>query len=282
MTEALATAYLNGIFLPLQEASISPLDRGFLFGDAAYEVIPVYGGRPLLLRAHLNRLARSLRELRIDDPLSPAEWERMISEMISRNQGGDQALYVQVTRGAYGGRDHRFPDSARPTVFAMSSRPAADQVAQGISAITLPDTRWGRCDIKSTALLANVLARQTASEAGANEAILIREDEMTEGATSSVIVVESGVLLRRPNGAEILPGTTTDFVVELASNAGLVCREERISAARLRGADEIWLTSAMRGIAPVVKLDGRPVGDGRPGPVWRQVSALFEEQKRAG
>jgi D-alanine transaminase len=282
MTEALATAYLNGVFLPLQEACISPLDRGFLFGDAAYEVVPVYGGRPFLLRAHLDRLARSLRELRIDDPMSPAEWERVIVEMISRNHGGDQALYVQVTRGAYGGRDHRFPDSARPTVFAMSSRPAADQFARGIGAITLPDKRWGRCDIKSTALLANVLARQTASEAGANEAILIRQDEVTEGATSSVIIVENGALVRRPNGDEILPGTTTDFVVELASNAGLVCRGERISEARLRGADEIWLTSAMRGIAPVVELDGRPVGDGRPGPVWRQVSALFEERKRAG
>ncbi len=163
----------------------------------------------------------------------------------------------------------------------MTSRAEASRTAGGVSAITLADNRWGRCDIKATALLANVLARQSASEAGANDAIFIRDGEVTEGATSSVIVVEDGTLVKRPNGDEVLPGTTTEFVIKLASAAGLECREERISEKRLRGADEIWLTSAMRGIAPVVSLDGEPVGDGQPGSVWRQVSALFEAQKGA-
>ena len=184
-----------------------------------------------------------------------------------------------MTRGADSGRDHAFPDGIHPTVFAMSSPAASRRPDAGIKAITLPDNRWGRCDIKATALLANVLARQAASEAGAADAILIWNGEVTEGAASSVIIIEHGSLIRRPNGHEILPGTTMEYVVELAQSAGLNCEKEPISEHRLRNADEIWLASAMKGIAPVTELDGRPVGDGQPGPVWRQIAALLEAKQ---
>jgi D-alanine transaminase len=272
----LPTAYLNGEFQPTDEIRISPLDRGFLFGDAVYEVVPVKAGRPLLIDAHLGRLARSLVALRIDNPHSEAEWRTLVAELTTRNGGGDLAVYIQVTRGVDIGRDHAFPDGVAPTVFAMATALTATDYAGGVSAITLPDQRWGRCDIKATALLANVLARQAARDAGAVDAILLWNGEVTEGAVSSVLIVERGEIVRRPHGNEVLPGTTTDFVVDVARAAGRICREETIDEQRLRAADEIWLTGATKGIAPVVRLDGKPVGTGEPGPVWREVAARFE------
>ena len=280
MAATLALAYLNGSFLPLNEATISPLDRGFLFGDAVYEVIPVYDGRPFLLNAHLQRLNRSLNELRIADPHSTEHWQTVIEGLIEQNDGGDLAIYIQVTRGADSGRDHMFPDQVTPTVFGMVSVLAPTDFSAGVSAITRPDNRWNRCDIKATALLANVLAHQQAREAGAADAILIWDDEVTEGASSSVIIIENRELVRRPNGHEVLPGTTTDHVVTLARAAGLGYRQERISVARLRSADEIWLTSATKGIAPIVRLDDQPIGTGTPGPVWQQLIKLYEASKR--
>lgn len=279
MSATLATAFLDGDFLPITQASISPLDRGFLFGDAVYEVIPVYAGVPFLLDAHLRRLDRSLKELQIINPYPSAEWGAMIAELTSQNNGGDLAIYIQVSRGKDAGRDHVFPDNSKPTVFAMATELGNTDLSAGIDAITLPDNRWGRCDIKATALLANVLARQKAREAGASDAILIWNGEVTEGAASSVIVIENGGLVRRPHGPEVLPGTTTDHVVALALDAGLSCSEETVSETRLRAADEIWLTSATKGIAPVVHLDSQPIGDGTPGPVWRQVIELYEASK---
>jgi D-alanine transaminase len=278
MADVLPTAYLNGEFLPIPEARISPLDRGFLFGDAVYEVIPVYGGRPLLLDAHLTRLARSLSALGIANPLSEDRWRALVAEITQRNGGGDLGIYLQVTRGAASSRDHAFPADTVPTVFAMAS-PAPAPRPDGLRAITVPDNRWGRCDIKATALLANVLARQAAVEAGADEAILVWNGEVTEGAASSVILVEQGVLVRRPNSEAILPGTTTDLVIELGASTGLECREQSITVTRLHAAEEVWLTSAMRGVAAVVAIDGRAVGDGRPGPLWNRVAARFEEYK---
>jgi len=276
----LAIAYLNGSFLPIEEATVSPLDRGFLFGDAVYEVIPVYAGRPFLLDAHLQRLNRSLNELRIADPHSAEHWQTVIEGLIGKNNGGDLAVYIQVTRGADSGRDHMFPDQVTPTVFGMASVLASPDLSAGINAITRPDNRWNRCDIKATALLANVLSHQQAREAGAADAILIWDDEVTEGASSSVIIIENHELIRRPNGPEVLPGTTTDHVVTLACAAGLGYRQEPISVARLRSADEVWLTSATKGIAPVVLLDDQPIGTGTPGPVWQQVIKLYEASKR--
>jgi D-alanine transaminase len=278
MADVLPTAYLDGEFLPVEECRVSPLDRGFLFGDAVYEVIPVFGGKPLLLDAHVERLASSLAALGIRDPLPIEDWRALINEIARRNGGGDLGVYLQVTRGATSERDHAFPAHAFPTVFGMASPTPAPR-PEGLTAITLPDNRWGRCDIKATALLANVLARQAAREAGADEAILIWDGEVTEGAASSVILVERNTLIRRPNSEAILPGTTTNLVVELAEAAGLACREEAIPAARLHAADEVWLTSAMRGLCAVVGIDGRPVGDGKPGPAWNRVAERFENYK---
>lgn len=280
MAGTLATAYLNGEFQPIGEVRISPLDRGFLFGDAVYEVVPVNDGRPLLIDAHIGRLTRSLQELKIDNPYSDGRWRELVAELTKRNGGGDLAVYIQVTRGTDAGRDHAFPDDVTPTVFAMATEFSRYDYTQGVSAITLPDQRWGRCDIKATALLANVLARQTAREAGAADAILLWNGEVTEGAVSSVLIVEGEDIVRRPHGNEVLPGTTTDFVVTVAREAGRVCREEVISEERLRTADEIWLTGATKGIAPVVRLDEQPVGTGSPGPIWQSVSEQFERRLR--
>lgn len=283
MAVPLPTAWFNGAFLPLADVRISPLDRAFLFADSVYEVIPVYAGEPFLLGPHLARLENSLAALRIANPHSRAEWEAVVAGLVRENGGGDLAVYLQVSRGADQGRDHGFPAAGlRPTVFGMVTpipRPHPDR--QGIRAITLPDIRWGRCDIKSTALLANVLARQAAREADAGEAILLRDGFLVEGSASSVIIVEGGALRRRPPGPEVLPGTTTDLVAAVARESGLDCRDEPISEARLRAAAEIWLAAATRGVVPVTHLDGRPVGDGRPGPVWRQVAAAFEARQHA-
>jgi D-alanine transaminase len=283
MPAPLPVGYINGDFLPVADIRISPLDRGFLFADSVYEVIPVFGGHPFLLGVHLARLGASLAELRIGDPVGDAGWRSLVSELVRRNGGGSMAVYLQVTRGAAPGRDHVFPPagSVTPTVFAMAS-PVADPHPDqaGIRAITLPDQRWERCDIKSTGLLANVLARQAASEAGAGEAILLRDGCLTEGSSSSVLVIEQGRLVRRTRGPQLLPGTTTDAVIAIAAEAGYHCSEETIPEARLRAADEIWITAAMRGLVPVTHLDGQPVGSGRPGPVWTVVAPLFEARKR--
>ena len=278
MAEVLPTAYLNGEFLPVETARISPLDRGFLFGDAVYEVIPVFGGKALLLDAHLARLAKSLEALGITDPLPESGWRDLISRLAQENGGGDMGVYLQVSRGADRGRDHAFPEDLQPTVFGMAS-PAPAPRTEGLRAITLPDTRWGRCDIKATALLANVLARQTAVEAGADEAILVWNGEVTEGASSSVILREGDELVRRANSEAILPGTTTDLVVELAATAGFQCREESIPVARLLAADEVWIASAMRGVAAVVNIDGKTIAGGQPGTAWQAVSRAFEAFK---
>lgn len=282
MAIPLPTAWLNGRFLPLAEARISPLDRGFLFADAVYEVIPVYDGRAFLLEPHLARLEQSLAALGIRNPHDRAEWTALVEGLINRNGGGTVAVYLQVTRGADAGRDHGFPDPGlAPTVFGMVTPvPEPHPDRHGIRAITVPDQRWSRCDIKSTALLANVLARQQAREAGAGEAILLRDGQLTEASASSVLVVEGGAVVRRPNGHALLPGTTSQVVLDILRECGIPCREEAVSEARLRQADEIWITAATRGVVAVTHLDGQPVGAGTPGPVWQRVAAVYEQRKR--
>lgn len=281
MAEALPVAYLNGSFLPVTEARISPLDRGFLFADAVYEVIAVYGGHALLIAEHLQRLERSLGELRIDNPHDRPGWCAIIDEIIARNGGGDMGVYLQVTRGAGRGRDHAIPAGITPTVFAMASPLTRfNPDTAGISAITAKDIRWGRCDIKSTALLANVLLRERAQAAGAAECILLREGCVTEGSSSSVLIVEDRTVITRPNDPRILPGTTIRLVRDIVTAAGFSFREEQIGEARLRGAGEIWITSALRGVLPVTRLDGQPVGAGLPGPAWRVVAQGYARHTR--
>ena len=273
--------YLNGAFLPSEEACISPLDRGFLFGDGIYEVIPSYQGGFFLLDEHVERLRRSLREIRLPDPQPKPGWESLLEQLLERNPGGDRSVYLQVTRGA-APRDHAFPTGAPATVFAMVSpiaSPRPDLSERGVAAISLPDQRWGRCDIKSVALLPNVLARQQAVEQGAVEAILLRDGMLTEGAASNVFVVHGGAVVTPPLGQEILPGITRRFLLDVLREQGWDCREDPLPESVLRSADEIWLTSSTKELLPVSTLDGRPVGGGRPGPVWRRALDVYRRAR---
>jgi D-alanine transaminase len=279
MAAPLPVAWLNGSFVPLAAARISPLDRGFLFGDAVYEMLPVYGGRPFLAAEHLARLERSLRELRIPNPRSREQWAALLLELVARNGGGDMNLYLQVSRGAEAGRNHAISGGLTPTVFLMASPPVPPDplaVSDGLSAITLPDPRWKRCDIKSTALLGNVLAKTAAVEAGVTEAILVADGQLREGASTSVLTVHGATLAAPPYGPEILAGTTRDLCLRLAADAGIAVRIAPIPAAALASAEEILLCFASRGVLPVTRLDGAMVGSGRPGPVWRRLYAAFE------
>lgn len=283
----LATVYLNGEFLPLAQAKVSVLDRGFLFGDGVYEVIPVYGSHFLRLALHLQRLERSLQAIHLENPFPLSQWQGIVQQLIGLNEGPDQAVYLQVTRGP-AVRDHAFPQQAEPTVFAMSNPikpvPAKWRV-EGVAAVIREDIRWKDCHIKSIALLANVLLRQEAVKAGVQEAILIREGQLTEGAASNVFMVRSGVLATPAEGPFLLSGITRDLVLELVKEAGIPCREGVISPGDLIQADEIWLTSSTREIIPVTQLDGAKVGSGKPGPLWQQTDRLYQEYKarvRAG
>jgi D-alanine transaminase len=278
MAEPLPICYLNGAHLPLAEARVSPLDRAFLFGDAVYEVIPIYGSRPFRLREHLDRLNRSLAGIRMPAPLSHADWAQLSQELIARNTAREAYLYLQVTRGMEFGRNHAWPEGLKPTVFAYltSMEPVAPALLeQGVSALTAVDTRWARRDIKSTSLLANILLKKLSADAGAFETILLENGELTEGSSTTVHVVKDGVIHTPPNGRHILPGTTRDVVTELAARLGLQCESGRISEAKLRAADEIWLAFSTRGVLPVTTLDGAAVGGGRPGPQFRRMNDAF-------
>ena len=283
MATPLPVCHLNGLELPLAEARISPLDRSFLFGDGVYEVIPVYGGRPFRFAAHAERLARSLATIRIRDPHGREDWRRLVESLVVANGGGDQYVYIQVSRGAEFGRNHAPLPDIEPTVFAYCSPwPAvsADTLARGVACITAQDTRWARCDIKSVALLANVLLRQLAVDAGATETILLRDGKLMEGSASTVHVVLHGELVTPPNSHRILPGTTRGVVIDIADSLGIAHRTAEVTEAELRGADEIWLAAATREVQPVTSLDGAPVGNGSPGPLWQRVYAGYQALKR--
>jgi D-alanine transaminase len=280
MADPFPIAWLNGEFLPLLEARVSPLDRGFLFADGVYEVVPVHRGRPFRLREHLLRLDRSLDEIRLAQPLSHARWAEVLHALASRAGSPEQLLYIQVTRGTEYGRNHLFPPpETTPTVFAFASpfpAPSAETLEKGLAAVTLPDIRWARCDIKSIALLGNVLLRQQAQDQGAAEALLVRDGELLEGSSSSVFVVTRGLLATPPNSERILPGTSRDAIIELAKD-WRPCTVRPIEAEELLSCDEVWIASAGRGVLPVTRIDGRPVGDGKPGRAW---SAMYARLQR--
>jgi D-alanine transaminase len=282
MATPLPICYLNGSFEPLADARISPLDRGFLFADGVYEVLPVFTGRPFRFKEHFDRLDRSLNEIRLPSPHTHAEWQALLDELVARNGGGDMYVYIQVTRGMEYGRNHAFPAKVVPTVFGMASPlpVLTDAIrTQGLKAITVEDFRWGRCDIKSIALLANVLIKQSAEDAGANEAIIVSQGNVLEGASTSVFAVIDGVLKTPPNSHHLLPGTTRDVVLELAKDA-FNCKVEPVSVAELRRAQEIWIAAATRDVLPVTLLDGAPVGTGRPGPLWAKMSTAFNDLRQ--
>jgi D-alanine transaminase len=279
MAEPLPVCHLNGALLPLREARISPLDRSFLFGDGVYEVIAVHGGYAARLGANLARLKRSLAELRIRNPHSDERWSALVYELAAANGSGDLYVYLQVSRGAEFGRNHAPLPDIEPTVFGFCAPlPAAapDLAERGVECITAQDTRWARCDIKSVALLANVLLRQQAVEAGAAETILLRAGWLTDASASAVHVVVGGEILTPPRSPLLLPGTTRGLIEELALRENMPCRSAPVSEAALRGAEEIWLSAATRGVVPVTRLDGASVGSGRPGPAWRRMHALVE------
>ena len=277
------TAYLNGEFMPIEKAQISPLDRGFIFGDGIYEVIPAYSRRPFRLPEHLRRLQRSLDAIRLANPMTDAEWTRLIHDLIARHAGDDQSVYLQVTRGV-AKRDHAFPGrETMPTVFMMSNplvTPSREKVDAGATAVTATDFRWLRCDIKVTSLLANCLLRQQAVDAGAEEVVMFRDGYLTEGSSSNVFAVKNGVLLAPPKNHLVLPGITYDVVLELAALKNVPVEVREVAESEVRGADELWLTSSSKEVLAITRLDGKPVGSGKPGPVFRTVHQAFQEFKR--
>lgn len=272
--------YLNGAYLRQQDATISIFDRGFLFGDSVYEVIPVYNGHPFRLEQHLQRLDYSLSAVRLKNCFDHEQWANIINRVIDLNGQGHQSLYLQVTRGVAATRDHAFPEGAPPTILVVSTAtypPSAQYIDQPktLAAICIDDFRWTRCDIKSTSLLANVLLRQQAIEAQADEAILLRNGELTEGAASNIFMVKDGIVYTAPKSHYLLGGITRDLLIELMTQHHIECRETQVSENALRNADEIWLSSSSRELAPITRLDGKAVGTGQAGPLWKQVAILF-------
>lgn len=272
--------YLNGEVVPLEQARIGVRDRGFLFGDGVYEVIRSYHGRFFRLPQHIQRLADGLAALRIpfdrlDEVATVAE--RLLDENGFRDDG-DATVYIQVTRGE-APRTHAFPDNAVPTVFMQASRfnKQPDSFFEnGVAAITVPDQRWARCDIKSVALLPNVLAKQQAKEAGAIEALLVRDGMVMEGSHSNFFAVFDGTLHTYPASNYILAGITRAVVLELAAELGIPTRETPVPLARLGGADELFITGTTTEVMPLNSVDGQRVGEGRAGPVTRRLQQAFE------
>ncbi len=265
--------YLNGEYVPAAEAKVSVLDRGFLFGDGVYEVIPVYRGTPFRLAEHLKRLDHSLIKIRIAPPLSHDKWHTILRELIKRNGGGDQSLYLQITRGT-APRDHAFPNNIPPTIVVMSNPiiPVESQLRNdGVSVITLDDFRWPFCEIKAITLLPNVLAKQQAIDMGAHEAIFIRNGEVAEGTSSNLFIVKNRELITPPKSQYLLPGVTRDLVLELAAIHHIVAREQRLTLMDLQQADEIM---------PVTRLNNKPVGNGLPGPLYSRMLAQYQDYKR--
>jgi len=274
-------AHFNGQLMPLDQVFISPLDRGFIFGDGVYEVIPVYEGAMLRGREHFERLQRSMDEIRLDNPHTVDEWMGLVDKLL-KHHPGNQSVYIQVTRGVPPKRDHVLPKGLRPTVFMMCyplASPSKEQVESGVACITARDFRWEKCHIKSTSLLGNVLARQLSADVGATETIMLRDGFLTEAAASNVFVVKDSVVLAPPRDNLILLGITYDLLVQLAAEGAVRLEVRPVAEAEVRGADEVWLTSSTKEVLAVTTLDGKPVGSGKPGPLFRRMHALFQEHK---
>ncbi len=276
------SAYLNGEFLPLAEAKIPVLDRGFVFGDGVYEVVPVYSKKPFRLDEHLRRLQASLDGIRLDNPHEMAGWRERILQLVALQDFADQSLYIQVTRGV-APRDHAFPKGVPPTVFMfaqplVTATPA--QKAAGVCAVTAVDNRWLRCNIKAISLLANILLRQQAIDAECAETVMLRDGFLTEGAASNIFVVKGGVLMAPPPSNLMLTGITYDVVLELAASHGIPHQVRAIAEAEVRGADELWMTSSTKEVMAIVKLDGVPVGAGVPGPLAQRMDGLYQIYKQ--
>ncbi len=274
--------FLNGKFLPIEQATVPVLDRGFIFGDGVYELVPVYSRVPFRIDEHLRRLERSLAEVRIRNPYSAAQWKEIIARLIAEQPFEDQGIYFQVTRGA-AKRDHAFPKDVAPTVFIMSNplvNPPRELVESGAAALSAVDNRWLRCDIKSISLIGNCLLRQISADAGAAETIMFRDGKLTEASASNVFIVKAGVIRSPAKSNLILPGITYDVIVELAQSAGVALEFGEITEAEVRAADELWITSSSKEVLAIVQLDGKPIGDGKPGAVFRRMYQLYQEYKQ--
>ncbi|HEY9100010.1 MAG TPA: D-amino acid aminotransferase [Thiobacillus sp.] len=281
------TVYLNGAFMPLSEARIPVLDRGFIFGDGVYEMVPVYSRQPFRLDNHLRRLQGSLDAIRLANPHGVNVWRERILELIAQQDFDDQSVYIQITRGVPGPehalRDQVAPQGAQPTVFMFAQPLAMASTAlkaSGVCAVTAADSRWQRCDIKSISLLANVLLRQQSADAGCAETVMLRDGMLTEGSASNIFVVKNGVLLAPPPSNLMLTGVTYDVVLELATANGIPHEVRAISEAEVRSADELWMTSSTKEIMAIVKLDGVAIGTGVPGPLAQQMDRLYQSFKQ--
>lgn len=277
------TVFINGQWRPSAEASISVFDRGFLFGDGIYEVLPVYGKQFLRLDEHLQRLSNSLDEVGIRNPYTDAEWRQLFADLLSKNAASNCAVYLQITRGSSGNRDHSIPKDIEPTVFAcVNPLPTIPEAVKtdGVSAITREDIRWHRCHIKAITLLANILLKEEGSELGCNETLLVRDGKVSEGASSNVFLVLNGTLVTPPKGPELLPGITRDLVLEIAKKQPhLEVVERIIDESELSLASEILITSSTRELYPITTLNDQAVGHGKPGPVWQQLFSAYQDYK---
>lgn len=287
--------YLNGDFTTLPHAKISVMDRGFIFGDGVYEVVPVYGGKPFRFAEHMARLDRSLAALRMTNPLSHAEWQSLTDTLVTAYlksapglgvpsaTAGDQLVYIQITRGV-AMRDHIMPSQITPTVFAMTNLmkpPTAQERAQGVACVTADDFRWAKGHIKSTSLLGAVFARQISADEGATETIMFRDDFMSEAAACNVWVVKDGKVLGTPKDNLVLEGIRYGLIESLCQQAGIPFELRRVSRAEVMAADEVMLSSATKEVLPVTQIDGLPVGDGKPGAVYAQLHAGYQQAKGA-
>jgi D-alanine transaminase len=281
MTDAEPIVYLNGEFMPLSQARIPVLDRGFIYGDGVYEVIPVYRRAPFRMPHHLKRLRTSLDGIRLASPMDDDAWDALVRDLVARQPYDDQAVYLQVTRGV-ARRDHAFPKGVPPTVFMMSNPlvlPTPEQVEHGVAVVTAEDNRWMRCDLKTTSLLGNVLMRQKAADVGAVETVMFRDGMLTEASASNVLVVSRGEIVAPPKDHQILPGITYDATVEFAREAGLPIDIRPVSRDEAMAADEMWLSSSTKEVLAVVSVDGRTFGSGAPGPMYRRMYQAFQKHK---
>lgn len=275
-------AYYNGDFLPLCDINIPIMDRGFLFGDGIYEVIPVFNGKMFRFSEHMTRLKNSLAGIRLDSPLPDEVWKAILERIIDENSAPNQSLYVQITRGAYNERHHGFPKETHPSIFVRTTpvdTPSSQTLSAGIAAITLPDIRWQKCYIKAITLLPNVLMYQEALDRGAKEAILIRDGHAIEASSSNLFIVQDGEIITPPNSEHMLAGITRDLLLELAAAHGLPHRETPITQAALHAADEIWLTGSTKELLPVIQLDGKLISQGKAGPIWHKMITLYQDYK---
>ena len=282
----MTTAFLNGDYMALDEARISPMDRGFLFGDGIYEVIPVHDGKPIGFSLHIDRMKKGLSAVEINLDWSHDQWRDICDKLVDKNGAGNLAVYLHVSRGADTKRHHAYPKGITPTVFGFASELAAS-LKSGRTAVTplkissAEDKRWRRCDIKSTALLGNIIHFQKGQAEGNDETLLFNAaGEVTEGSATNVFVVKDGVITTPPLDHQVLPGVTRLMLLDMLRKIGSVPVEERVvTMEEARHADEIWLTSSTKEVAPVAQLDGKPVGSGEAGPVWAIAHRLFTDKK---